>query len=470
MADGYTPNFGFTKPEVGASDDTWGEKTNNNWDLVDEALLESTQGPPGVQGPPGEQGPPGADGEDGADGAPGEPGAPGTGTGDVVGPAGVTADGNIALYSGTSGKIIKDSAKQLSDFVLANGLSETIDDRVAALLVAGTNITLTYNDAGNQLTIASTATGGGASVTISDTAPGSPTAGNLWWESDTGILYIYYNDGTSSQWVAIGGGSLVASGVTFTPGGNIASTNVQSAIQELDTEKVAKAGDTMTGTLIISPTANGGAVALNKPNAVGGSANTFQGLADGLMRWLMIFGNGTAESGGPTGAGGSDFGLYRADNSGNILYPNVFLVDRATGTFGFGYGISVAGGVDIGGNVNVGGQAYSPLTTLTDGATISTWDCSLGQKAKVTLAGNRTMPVVSNAIEGATYFLWVFQDATGSRTITWTTTGANSFNFGAAGAPTLTTTALNGDLLTFEAVTLNGLLKLRYTGIAKGFA
>jgi hypothetical protein len=43
--------------------------------------------------------------------------------------------------------------------------------------------------------------GGGASVTISDTAPGSPTAGDLWWESDTGILKVYYNDGTSSQWV-----------------------------------------------------------------------------------------------------------------------------------------------------------------------------------------------------------------------------------------------------------------------------
>lgn len=39
-------------------------------------------------------------------------------------------------------------------------ISETIDDRVAALLVAGTNITLTYNDAGNSLTIA--AAGGGA--------------------------------------------------------------------------------------------------------------------------------------------------------------------------------------------------------------------------------------------------------------------------------------------------------------------
>ena len=45
--------------------------------------------------------------------------------------------------------------------------------------------------------------GGGASVTVSDTAPTGAAAGNLWWESDTGILYIFFNDGTSSQWVAI---------------------------------------------------------------------------------------------------------------------------------------------------------------------------------------------------------------------------------------------------------------------------
>lgn len=44
--------------------------------------------------------------------------------------------------------------------------------------------------------------GGGASVTISSTAPASPTAGDMWWDSDNGNLYIYYDDGTSQQWVA----------------------------------------------------------------------------------------------------------------------------------------------------------------------------------------------------------------------------------------------------------------------------
>jgi len=41
----------------------------------------------------------------------------------------------------------------------------------------------------------------------------------------------------------------IASNVGFTPTGNIASTNVQSAIGEVDSEKVAKSGDTMTGNL-----------------------------------------------------------------------------------------------------------------------------------------------------------------------------------------------------------------------------
>lgn len=43
-------------------------------------------------------------------------------------------------------------------------------------------------------------------VSISDTAPGSPVAGQLWWESDSGALYMYFTDITpTSQWVQIGG-------------------------------------------------------------------------------------------------------------------------------------------------------------------------------------------------------------------------------------------------------------------------
>ena len=38
-------------------------------------------------------------------------------------------------------------------------------------------------------------------ITVSSTQPGSPVVGQLWWNQDYGRLLVYYNDGTSSQWV-----------------------------------------------------------------------------------------------------------------------------------------------------------------------------------------------------------------------------------------------------------------------------
>jgi hypothetical protein len=43
--------------------------------------------------------------------------------------------------------------------------------------------------------------GNGASVDVSTTAPAEPTAGNLWLNTQNGRLYIYINDGDSSQWM-----------------------------------------------------------------------------------------------------------------------------------------------------------------------------------------------------------------------------------------------------------------------------
>jgi len=36
--DATTPNLGLTKPDVGASDDTWGEKLNGNFDIIDSSI------------------------------------------------------------------------------------------------------------------------------------------------------------------------------------------------------------------------------------------------------------------------------------------------------------------------------------------------------------------------------------------------------------------------------------------------
>jgi|DEB0MinimDraft_3_1074331.scaffolds.fasta_scaffold26857_2 hypothetical protein len=44
-----------------------------------------------------------------------------------------------------------------------------------------------------------------ATVTSSDTAPLNPKAGDLWYRTDVSSLYVYYSDGSSSQWVGVSG-------------------------------------------------------------------------------------------------------------------------------------------------------------------------------------------------------------------------------------------------------------------------
>ena len=47
-----------------------------------------------------------------------------------------------------------------------------------------------------------------AKVTISASQPATAQEGDLWWDSDDGDLGVYYNDGTSSQWVTVSEGPI----------------------------------------------------------------------------------------------------------------------------------------------------------------------------------------------------------------------------------------------------------------------
>jgi plastocyanin len=58
-----------------------------------------------------------------------------------------------------------------------------------------------------------------ASVSVSDTTPSVTTTGSLWFNSNDGSLYVYYNDGVTTQWIqpAVSNyGSSSASGSSFT--------------------------------------------------------------------------------------------------------------------------------------------------------------------------------------------------------------------------------------------------------------
>jgi hypothetical protein len=89
VADTFTANYGWTKPDIGASDDTWGDKWNVNLDGIDAQLRTVQDGTIGPEGPQGPIGPPGAAGSPGPTGPQGLPGQTGaTGPQGPQGPQG----------------------------------------------------------------------------------------------------------------------------------------------------------------------------------------------------------------------------------------------------------------------------------------------------------------------------------------------------------------------------------------------
>jgi len=68
-----------------------------------------------------------------------------------------------------------------------------------SVLAAG--IVTAYKFYGDGSSLTGIVVNANASVAIGTTAPSSPTAGDMWYNSNLGRTFIYYNDGDSSQWV-----------------------------------------------------------------------------------------------------------------------------------------------------------------------------------------------------------------------------------------------------------------------------
>jgi len=97
--------------------------------------------------------------------------------------------------------------------------------------------------------------------------------------------------------------------------------------------------------------------------------------------------------------------------------------------------------------VNDSTQSALAKVTLTDAATI-TVDMSTFINAKVTLAGNRTLGQPTSVVEGRSGFIEIYQDATGSRTLSYHA----DWEFAGGSAPVLSTAASSKDILFYTVL------------------
>jgi len=127
-----------------------------------------------------------------------------------------------------------------------------------------------------------------------------------------------------------------------------------------------------------------------------------------------------------------DVGLANVDNTSDANKP-----------------VSTAQQTALDGKVNVTNGGGETFFDAGNSGTAITLNLANGNVQKLTLTGNCTITLTSPA-SGAfrSLLLYVFQDGTGSRTITW----PGSVKWGTAGAPTLSTTASKMDKILLDTV------------------
>jgi hypothetical protein len=178
------------------------------------------------------------------------------------------------------------------------------------------------------------------------------------------------------------------------------------------TSSVLKTGNTMTGNLVMS------------------SANiTFATAVNSGIYW-----------------GGTGLSFIHSPTANTLVFGTSFTEDMRLDSNGR-LGISTA---SPRAKFDIIGASVGSVTTLTDAATI-TPDFSSNNYFTVTLGGNRVLANATNTVIGQSGVIYVIQDITGSRTLSF----GSSYKFTDNTPPTLTTTANAVDAIVYAVRTAN---------------
>ena len=112
-----------------------------------------------------------------------------------------TYDGRLYVSkstdSGVTTSIVNVSGIQVQDEGTIVGYANTLN-------FVGTGVTvLSFSDGVGIVSFTSGSSGGGSQVSVSTEAPAGPSEGDLWYNSNLGRTFVYYDDGSSQQWVDV---------------------------------------------------------------------------------------------------------------------------------------------------------------------------------------------------------------------------------------------------------------------------
>lgn len=329
---------------------------------------------------------------------------------------------------------------------------------------------------------------------------GSPTAGHTVTVPAVQKSYVLFNNTTVSIVVKVSG----QTGVTIAVGKKAIVYNNGTDIIEVANAPVTEAGTqtltnkTLTSPTIATPTITTSATA---PLVIGGTAAsstlTLESTSGAGTTDSIIFKTGSQstrmaiDTSGNVGIGTTSpnykldiqntattaLRVYNSTATNGVLLTqdtsgNSGLNNQGNGYFLFGTNNTERMRIDASGNLLIGtttsgnsklyvnGSAAAAIVALTDAATIAV-DMSTGNNFSVTLGGNRTLGNPTNLTPGQSGIIYVTQDATGSRTLAY----SSYWKFPGGTAPTLTTTASAVDALVYTvrtstSITVQSLLNI----------
>ncbi len=286
--------------------------------------------------------------------------------------------------------------------------------------------------------------------------------------------------------------SVSANQVGVTPAGNIAATNAQAALEELDTEKLAKAGGTVTGQILL---ASGGTLAFEGstdnayetvldvidptddrtiylPNAsgivllstlpsgqvwVGSASNVASGVALSGDVTITPAGVATVISGSTSTAGkllltdsisSTSSGTAATPAAVKLAYDLAAAALPAsggtmTGAIAFASGQTISGYAQLATAQNFTAAQRGSVVTIAGSGTV-TINMALGNNFATTLSGNTTFTLPSGLTAGQSGAIVLQQDGTGSRLVSY-----SGWKFPGGTVPTATTTASGIDLIVY---------------------